>query len=327
MDAITKLLFPPSNREVGGGYPFRESVNSEKEFDRWVLEHNGVTNCLVSVYNLAFEICKIFYDFDFANSSELIYAKRLGSFLEHWEIPYVPLVTGKKGLHLHVLTVPQAYLNPRKMLTRATYWLIDMAGIFKLDEETKEYKIPLIDTQNVGDIRRLCRIPNTLRPPENKAYCTFLPPDWLDMSYAEIVKHSKTTHHYDYDVSGVYLTLNMMQNVDLDKYRPRNVISPSPPTDLPEDVLNYLGPMLRPCILKNVARTRPPHDIRTALVADLLTLDFTDAEILKICSGMGWEDYRQGITKYHITQLRRKNLRWYSCKRLRALGYCTGCLK
>ena len=326
MDATTKLLFPPFNREVGGGFPFREPIDSEKEFDKWVLEHNGVTDCLVSVYNFDYEISKIFYDFDFANPTELEYAKRFGSFLEHWEISYIPLVTGVKGIHIHVLTVPKIYLNARKMLTRATYWLVDMAGIFKVDKKTKQYKIPMIDTQNVGDIRRLCRIPNTLRPPGNRAYCTYLPPDWLKMSYSEIIKHSKSIHYYDYDLSDVFLTLDTIQDVDLDKYRPRNVITPSPPTDLPEDILNYIKPIIRPCILNHVARTEPEHDIRTAFVTDLLTLSFTDNEILKICSEMGWEDFGNGeTTKYHISQLRRKNLRWYSCKRLRELGYCVGC--
>ena len=57
-----------------------------------------------------------------------------------------------------------------------------------------------VDSSTISDIRQLCRLPNTLRPPENLNWCTYLPPDtFLDMTEVDVARHMKSPHTYQYD--------------------------------------------------------------------------------------------------------------------------------
>jgi|GEM_PF-3941021 len=184
MDSTTQILFGDFPREVGN--PTRRTVYNRRQFERFIEENNGIRDCFVSVNPLG-RFTEIFFDFDGPRALEE--TKRLYNFLSERKYPVIPVVSGKKGYHIHLLIKGDG--EGREMLRSVTWGILHEAF----------GKNPLsVDTKVIGDARRLCRIPNTLRPPENRNWCTYLPVDFVDMDEKQIIEYSKKPHHVDYDL-------------------------------------------------------------------------------------------------------------------------------
>jgi hypothetical protein len=189
IDITTRLLFGEFPREVGT--PVRQTIYSEKQFEDFIARHNGKSDCFVSVYPNNLKITEIFFDFDGAGA--LGDAKQLYTFLTERGYPVIPVASGKKGYHLHVLVKGN---GGDKEQLRLVAWSIIYTAFGE--------KRPTVDEKVVGDLRRLCRIPNTLRPPENLNYCTYLPPNvFVKMTERDVAEHIKSPHHYEYDMVGI----------------------------------------------------------------------------------------------------------------------------
>jgi len=80
--------------------------------------------------------------------------------------------------------------------------------------------------------------------------------------------------------------------------------------------------VLRPCLYRHIIRSEPPHQVRVATTVDLLSF-FTESEILKMYSSLGWIDWDPKQTAYQIGTC--KSLRSYSCKTLRQKGVPREC--
>ena len=171
MDKTTLKLFGRTPREIAT--PKRWVVNNLKDFKFFVKNNNGFYDCYTSVYPSNYLISEIFFDNDYGNVLED--TKRMYSWFLDNRYQCIPVVSGKKGYHLHFITKPKIYGKDAKLLlTKSTFSIIkQIFGSFK--QETKG-ESRILRTKNgiiapdpavCGDIRRLCRIPNTLRPPEN----------------------------------------------------------------------------------------------------------------------------------------------------------------
>ncbi|MBU2613808.1 hypothetical protein KJ925_05150 [Patescibacteria group bacterium] len=306
LDYTTRLLFSPFlDREVAN--PKRAVINTEKEFVDFIEMNNGRKDCYASLYTLGGTINKIFWDLDGKNA--LKDAKELYSFFISKNYKAIPIASGKKGFNIHLILRPIEYYDlPKKLLTNA--YLSIISDVFGERENT-------VDPHVIGDLRRVCRIPNTLRPPNNSCWCTYLPPDkFLNMSDENVAEHIKSPKTYSYD-NGKYLPVL----TDF-KYEGRevNISYSAIPAGTGEigDGNQYLKNILRPCLYRYIRYQNPYHFIRVATTIDLLDVGCTEHEILKIYSMLHWKDFDANITKYQIDTC--KYLRKYSCKRLRAKG-------
>lgn len=226
IDKTTQRLFGEFPREVGN--PKRRMVYNRGQFETFITENDGVNDVFVSSYANGV-IDKLFYDFDGFDSGSHLFedVKLFYQSLLKKKYPTIPAVSGKKGYHIHQLLKPEPITAQTKdMLTEATrsllssafsegkvvtYFEIILPKLKNADEQKRcialhfssgEIREVFVDplTSCYGNIRQLVRVPNTLRPPENLNYCTYLPPDFSGMSEKEVAEHIKSPHDYDYDL-------------------------------------------------------------------------------------------------------------------------------
>lgn len=336
MDKTTKILFGRTPREIAT--PKRWVINNLKELQVFISNNNGVHDCFTSVYPSNYLIDKIFNDFDYSfvlEDAQKYYAWCLDN-----NYQAIPIVSGKKGYHIYFITHPKLYGKETKLLlTKATFSILkEVFGNFKQETvvmrgkevrilRTKD-RIIAPDPTVIGDVRRITRIPNTLRPPENLNYCTYLPPrDFLDMDSLDVVKHMKKTHSYDYDIQfrkAPYLTDFEYDFDEEPDYRSWTPILGDKKEVITSNPSMFLQGLLRPCLYRHLTTIHPSHDVRTASTIDLLRAGYSPTEILSVYSTLGWEDFEE---KYSLEQIEscQKYKQAYSCTKLRRLGIPIAC--
>lgn len=312
LDPTTSALFGSLPREMGN--PYRIVVRSLGRMLRFVERNNGVRDIYTSVYPLNGTIDKLFFDFD--GEDALREAKAVYRYLLDRGYACVPVASGKKGFHIYVLTKPMKYtdLKAKSALRKAALHII---------REALGGKASSVDPHTLGNLRQMCRFPNTLRPPENLSWCCYLPPeDFLYMSEKDVAYHVKSPHVYDYDLEDRAL-------LDLSEFD-----SGGDPEDSARSsngcmginvkgvriagrVHSILRSVLRPCLYRHIIMPDPPHCVRVAATVDLLRF-FSPEEVFNFYKELGWDDFNPNITAYQIESCRR--LKPYSCRTLRRLG-------
>lgn len=328
----TKLLFGIYPREVG---LFRQLIYSPKEMERYLFENNGLHDCYTSIYPTNYLIDKIFFDFDDNGSEVLEDAKRVYRWCLERKYQVIPIVSGRKGLHEYIILKPRIYGKDAKLLlTKATYSIIkSVFGPFKQElhvtprgKEVQVFRnkdrIIAVDPAPCGDIRRISRIPNTLRPPENNNYCTYLPPDeFLNMTENDVAEFMKRPHTYDYKIDFRKAPLltdfpyEFDEEMDFSKWSPISKRGEVIVTDNPS---LFLKGLLRPCLFRHLNSQHPSHPVRVASTVDLFQAGYSSTEILSLYEKLGWSDFE---FQYCLEQIEScKKYKPYSNTKLRSLG-------
>lgn len=320
-DQTTLQLFSSFPREVGN--PKRRLAYNLYEFNNFIFENDGVAECFTGVYGLDRNIDKIFFDFDGDESlNEAIVIYR---YLRDKGYYTIPVASGKKGIHLYILLRPKQYGEQSKdLLYRASISIIKNAfngGVGKT-----------IDRHIIGDIKRLCRIPNTMRPPENRAWCTYLPPNFDKvMSPVKFAKHIKEPHSYNYDIPNKLPDLHDLIDKNVDMTFNRSYTERNGVTLQVGNGSEFLKRLLRPCIYEVLVTIHPPHDIRVAATIDLINVGLSEESVINAYKTLGWEDFDEDYTAYQIKQISERNYIPYACNRLQHFTQhkpeiCKGCM-
>lgn len=286
-----------------------------RQFENFIDKNNGYRDCFVGVYSLNLIVDKLFFDFD----GDFGEAKRFYRFLREKGFGVIPVASGRKGIHIYIPLKRKRFYDlfeAKRAVARAGLALVEEA--FGKPPATLDFHV-------IGDVKRLARIPNTLRPPENLSYCTYLPDYFDSMSDREIVEHTKSPHSYDYKIEPK-LTIDELFSGSEDYGQHESSFEPSPLPPGEYDITDgraFLSRILRPCLYKRITQRDPPHCVRVASTADLLNLGLTEDQIFRAYSTLGWVDFDPSITRYQITSC--KGLKPYSCRRLRELGIPTIC--
>lgn len=333
VDETTKILFYPFRRNVGN--PYQKQIRNIREFVQFITQNNGINDCFIAIYDKYKTIDKLFFDLDVL---DIKLAYKFYKYLIDQGLSVVPVFSGKKGFHFYVLLKPMRFKaldEAVATIRQVSYTLIDEAGMYikQKTEDGEQYKISLLDSRVIGDLNRLARVPNTLRPPENLTYCTYLPPDFNKMTLEDLIMYAKSPHHMDntYDIVrkdklvDLHMTDAIYDYRQPISYEPGSVSSfngSSNLNNINKSIKKFLKLILRPCLYYFITTEEPPHDIRTATVCELLALEFSPEEIIAIFSKLNWADWSESITRYHVYHIANKRLKRYSCKRLRELGYC-----
>lgn len=313
LDNTTQILFSPYDREVAN--PKRWNIHSKDEFIKFIERNNGASDCYTSVYPLDGTIDKITFDLDDEKRGVVGVApeaRRLYGWLLMKGYNVIPVLSGKKGIHLHLLLRPKKYDDAKGLLTKATYSIL--CDVFGYDEG-KKIKSVFIDSSLIGDIGQLIRIPNTLRPPENLAWCTYLPADWVKMTTPELVSHMKSPMTYDYDLDGTFPTLDTFPEPPAEIIKWKIVEDTEPAHPIKDN--KFLKGLLRPCLYRHMMSYHPGHAVRVASTVDLLQF-FEPAKVLEMYRVLEWDEWDPDETMRQIYSCR--HLKPYSCKRLRQLG-------
>jgi hypothetical protein len=324
-DRFIHQLFAPFTRDVGN--PARIRINSYEEFKSFVAQNSGKAHCFCEVYPAPYlKLSSIFYDFDgpAAYSESAAFYKYL---MMDRQIPTIPLDSGKKGVHLHVFTKPHTFkdIQEAKKSLAAT-------AVILLTEFSKK-PLTSIDTHVIGDVRRFCRIPGTLRDDGNN-WCTYLPPDFIHMSEEELALHRKAPHYYDYNLPIRRLEFSVVtDNFDFvstvysnstptaDGLTQTQMAAATPPET---KIMTYLQRVMRPCLFAAFTASNPRHHTRVASVVDLKGAGFTQREIETFIAQLHWVDYDPAVTHVQVSHIFSKSYLSYSCRTLQQLGICDG---
>jgi len=313
LDKTTSYLFEDSfPREIGCK---RNLVRTPNEFEREVDMINGVDEAFTNVNPINGNINKIFIDFDGPFSLEE--AKTVYTYLCSQNIPCIPVASGKKGIHIYILLKERKGEDNKEVLYKATKSIL-----LECLPKSKS-----VDSHVIGDIRRLCRIPNTLRPPENMNYCTYLPPykGFLEMNNTDILWYMKGTHNYQLkDFIGAHPSYPkfdelVSEKVDSEQITFTNFDDEQSPKFSDNELLKRL---LRPCLYRLMTVEEPRHKIRVAATADLLRSDVSPNMILEMYRSLNWRDFDELWTRYQIQHI--KKIR-FSKRKLKEIGACFEC--
>lgn len=313
LDNTTLKLFGKFPREVGN--PARSVVHNIQEFRNFIISNCGTNDCYSALFPNTGKIDKISFDSD--GHGALGETKILYKALKEKKYKVIPVVSGKKGYHIHIILYPDIYDEPKKLLLNATLRILeDVFGV----NDRNELNCKTFDSHIFGDVRRIFRIPNTLRPPENRNWCTYLPPDeFLTMTEADIALHMKSTHTYEY-IGEVYPSLLSFPATTI-KGTNYNLIKSS--SEIKVRVrTSVLKNFLRPCLYNQIISINPRHDVRVASTVDLLKF-FSPSDIFKFYGALEWRDWNPEKVEYQIGTC--KNLRPFSCTTLRKKGIPREC--
>jgi hypothetical protein len=220
IDQTTQQLFEPYYRTVG---KHRYTISSFRQFEEYVLKTSGRDDVYVSVYPLDSTIDRLVFDFDKGNA--FAEARRVYAWCLAQGFPTIPIISGSKGFHLHVLFKPIKVENTRELLMdKATYILNKSLGLKRYDESSVDFHV-------VGNPQAMIRVPNTLRAPSNISYCSYLPENWHMLSEEEVWHYSKYPHTIlyhmkptrtllEFDTSDAPDTLNAQPQPRVSDYNP-----------------------------------------------------------------------------------------------------------
>jgi hypothetical protein len=324
VDGRTLDLFAPFSREVGN--PNRYRIRTQEQFEKFVYLNNGVSrDVFTSVYPSNHLIDKFFFDFDcsvkkypditmdevFADFCTLIsYLVDLG------ERP-LPVVTGRKGYHLYISLSPSK--ASKQELWLATLCLLYESGLiwFDFDKDGKKewHQSRAVDTTTIGDIEQLCRIPNTLRPPENDFWCTWLPLnefDVRDMSVEDTFNWARRYHIRDDECFRRsrlrnFITRDMEFFEDFKLKHVGSVFMGSldGPSERESVIYNMLSPFIPDSVIARVIHPEADHESRyitaLAMLENGLSVDFT----VSLMQQIGWNDFDLGYCRYQVQQVER----------------------
>ncbi len=304
-----------------------------KELQNFINYNNGLHDCYSSIYPSNYLIDKIFFDNDYGNVLED--TKKMYSWCIDNDLQVIPIVSGKKGYHLYIITKPKIYgKNAKLLLAKAGYSIIkSVFGSFKQEmiynKEGKEVQVlrneqGLIapDPMIISDIRRISRVPNTFRPPENLNFCTYLPPDkFLDMTEFDIIEHMKKRHTYNYSINYRKAPLLTDFEYDFDEEPQFDRWSPiaTKKSILTANPSRFLKGLLRPCLYRHMITIHPNHTVRVAATIDMLNHGYSPSEILSVYETLGWEDFEAELCLEQIKSCKQYT-KPYSCTKLRKLG-------
>jgi len=306
-------LYRTFPRELG--IPHRIIVNNMREMVRTIQQFNGKTDIYASIYSFPVIIVdKLFYDFD--GSSAFKEASKFYEFLrDKKELTVIPIHSGKRGIHLHILLRPS---SPNKTVLMTVMRNL-VSECFGKDEAES------IDSHTFGNLRQLARVPNTQRPGLG-TYCTPLPLNWTEMTKDELLDYIKSPHEGQVEPQKFpeLTELSPVDNLGAKEEKTEGFTSFRLSVDM-----RFFKDILRPCLWNRILEPNPSHTVRVATTIDLLNSGVSPDQILHFYSTLGWRDFDAEETKYQIEQIVEKEYRSFSCKRLRELkiptrGCCLG---
>jgi hypothetical protein len=318
---MVAILFGDFPREVG--VPARQTINSAQELENFILKNNGVKDCFASIYSNTGVVDKLFFDIDSPNGflKSRSAATRVYNYLITNGFTAVAILSGKKGFHIYVPIVPETLTKDEAKDK------LHQASIYIFEKSLTEAERTFIDMSVIGDIRRIARIPNTLRPPKNIMHCVVLPPNWTDLSDVELVNLAKNPNfiRLDWEPRHKLSELPMSQNTYLDVEVDSDVHLAKIYSVHNEALNNVFSDLCKPCVKYFMLSVKPPYYARLAATVELLECYKPDT-IVDLYLQIGWSNFDLNKTIDQINKIAREKTRnrdlKISKKTLRKHGIC-----
>jgi len=287
MSDVRDLLFPNFPRTVGNPKAFlinsREELNNFASVNSYENDKCFCSTCSYDSENKPILEC-LFLENDSIDPEPI---RKVVLWYESHNIPYIILFSGRAGFHLHALFQPE-------IINQKT--LKNFANIILEETQTKD----LFDPHVTGDLRRLCRIPNTQRIANG--WC--VPITRMELfeinDPIEFKKLSVSPRFIDFTIIKRPSILEFIKE-DTTKDAPIQSVETAPPKEI-----FILKTILRPCVYKAIRTPNPRHDFRICAVVEALNHGLTTSQIFSIFERLQWIDFEHSKTLYQIEYIEEK---------------------
>ena len=344
-----EVLFNKYPRWVG---PSQKLVYDREQFLRHVYCFSGLRDVFTSVYAFPFRngvplIDKLFCDIDDEPEKALNKGQELFEWTTENNFTTAVNWTGGKGPHVYPLC-PNIVLEDRiksaEYIRKALYFMLEETGLYEYKEVTKingekqEFKVPLVDTTSIGDIRRLTRVCGTRRASvfglQLPSHCIAIEPkQFLDLSIKDIFelerepcpfpdikfKREKIKKHFkELDLSSVDVNewrgqevFNIFKNADGTPDTPKNEIT---------ELFKVLLP--RPCVHRFIVLPNAPPPIRFAATCELSRNGMKANAIMKLFRKLGWVNWDEEETSKQVGLICSKDVTTWGKKKMEEASFC-----
>lgn len=332
------MIFDTFPREVG--FPERMLIHNVNDYNQFVYDYNTIKSLYTTVY--AFDkilgrkplyqtaiIDKVFFDFDGLESHEGVKIFVKGLLQDNYK--FIIHFSGG-GFHIFVATKRVLYsISAKEFIKRIQKHLLQRYNIEKYS-----------DSHVIGDISRICRIPNTLNVRRGRYCIPLYPNQVLDLTIDEIIELAQKPQYINNYGAGEFLAIPPENIIDdkitLAKFENSETypvkIFPKPKR-LVNDNENYPK-----CIEKILQRENPTHDERFLLVLYLskryrkgihierANIKVLTKRILNFFRRLKWRDWDEEITLYQINNILNKRYNNVpNCEWRKERKICKGCKK
>ena len=288
MTDVREILF--LNYPIKIGNPIQYFINNRNELNRFATVNSGVNDqnyaSSCSYYNNIPVFDKIFLEIDEINPEPI---RKVIIWFENHNIPWLCLHSGNRGFHIFGLF--ESTIVNQKTVKKFANMILD-------DTLTKS----LFDPHVTGDLKRLCRIPNTQRlgngwcvPLTREEIFTINNPD-------EFKKLCIAPRFIDFKVGKRPSIFEFVKEEVEDKLL--QSINPAPPKEV-----FFIKQILRPCVYKAILTPNPKHNFRIAACVSLFNHGLTATQIFDTFMRLNWIDLDSDKTRYQIYKIedKRKN--------------------
>lgn len=252
------------------GNPFQVSVKSKDELISKITQYNGNRDCFVSIceYDSFQNVYPLWFlvDLDSKDGNQDLVnsdAAKILNWCEENDITYICDESGHKGIHI-LIELNQDHRWYNNHFREFYFYLLN-----KLDLQT-------IDSC-CCEVRRLCRIPETIHTISGKLCCTLLKYEGDPLNLFDYIDNVEyKTNGCEYEVKDYCYSMGESHFV------------------FPFDV-GYA-----PCIFDEVKNADVEHYVRWRFVKLLQYQGYSFKEIFDECKKCGWSDFSPGITSYQI---------------------------
>ena len=298
LSKTTLALFYPYQREVG---KYRKKISTLEEFQSYVDKASGYEEAFVSVLPTDGTIDRAHFDLD--GKSAIHDGKRLYLWGVTNGFATIPLLTGKKGMQVHILSRPFKVENSKELLSDIESYILNQALGLKSWEDTTS-----VDWHLFGNVVALCRIPETLRPPENDNYCSFLPPNFTEMSEDEIYRFAKYPYVFPYQITHRKSLLDLPLDIEAEPIKESELLDPVTNPHVhtpfrPTDPISFISNLLSQKRVAEITQQNPPHRARIITTLELLDCGLTADDIVYVYSKLGWHDHNEKISRGYVVDL------------------------
>lgn len=322
---------------IHSAYGERACFVSTNGYDNLQYDIGGKRVPRTVVYGLTF------FDFDHETKPENSFAdaQRLSQFLRELDIAHWVQYSGSKGYHVQIIHKPKRFRyhhtdNSMEALKQMVYQL--------QDHLKRTLGLNTLDTQTMGDPKRLCRMPFTphinRNGKSNGRYAILLDPATIDEAdHYEIEARSYTPVFQISEPIGRKLSLpDLIFEIGLNLEKPETMLKPIIPTPIDVETegsaarfLGSVGYGFCPGVVNELKRRNPPHKARvySALAAKVLGYSPTEFEAVWVEMGeaVGYVDLHHGEhRRYQMSTIfnNPSMVAFPTCTTLKQNGCCIG---
>lgn len=289
---VREALYPTFPRKVGN--PAQYDVYNREELNDFAVVNSGINDkCFASSCSYIDSV-SIFEDL-FLETDEIILEpiRRVGEWFDSHKIPWIVLFSASRGFHFHGLF--QSEIVSDKTVKKFASLVFSETSDDKYSIEEK------FDPHVTGDIKRLCRIPNTQRL--NGCWCIPLTHEEVfdkNFTIENIKRLSASPRFLDFSIGKRPRITEFVseEKIDIENIRSINV---SPPKEL-----FFLKDILRPCVYEKICTLNPKHVFRLTAVIEMFNHGLTSEQILNAIEHLHWIDYDRSYTQYQIQFIEEK---------------------